>query len=429
MKHNKIKGFTLVELVVVIAILAILATVWFVSYSSYIVWARDWNRVSQLATIHDWLDVYRTGNDLPLPENKVEVRLSWSVIWYQWYVWKNILETIKYNKWWIDPKDETYFSYYITKDWKDFQLMAFLEDWANKQVVRSLFNNTYAIDYTNRYPTFYGSKLWILTQPTTNIPIQEIPSISTAWYIDIFTNTGTYTANFTDNDSVTASWVLLSSAVYNRNRTECIEWMADLMLTNWQTWSCINLWATTVWDWVTQPTNCWWSPNNCNLGLSWLWDYYQWWRNDTWFTNWTWSAPYNYGWEAQNDGKWWWSTSDTWTLDWAWTTAIWRQWPCPNWWHVPSVADWQLACNNITWTTCTNWMAYNSLILSKLKIPLAGYRNWSNWAYTDEFWNASYWSSSPISFVSYGFHFSNSVIDKSVNTNRSYWISIRCIKN
>ncbi|NDK07956.1 prepilin-type N-terminal cleavage/methylation domain-containing protein, partial [Candidatus Gracilibacteria bacterium] len=75
-----IQAFTIVELIVVITILAILGTIGFVSFSSHLVGIRDTNRLSQLSTMHEGLDVYSTQNELPTPENSVEVRASGSVI-------------------------------------------------------------------------------------------------------------------------------------------------------------------------------------------------------------------------------------------------------------------------------------------------------------------------------------------------------------
>ena len=90
-KGRGLQAFTLVELIVVVTILAILATIWFVSYSSYLAWTRYTNRTSQLKSISDWLELYRTRHDLPLPNDYVEVKSSWSLIAYQWYVWKWVL--------------------------------------------------------------------------------------------------------------------------------------------------------------------------------------------------------------------------------------------------------------------------------------------------------------------------------------------------
>lgn len=98
-------AFTLVELIVVVTILAVLATIGFVSYSSYLTWVRDTNRISQLVSISDGLELYSTRNNLPLPDDYIEIKINGNLIAYQGKVWANVLETIDFSKWWVDPKD------------------------------------------------------------------------------------------------------------------------------------------------------------------------------------------------------------------------------------------------------------------------------------------------------------------------------------
>ena len=78
------------ELIVVITILVILATIWFVSFSWYLAWTRDTNRIAQLKSMSDALELYRTKKDLPIPDDKIDVKSSGSVIAYQGYIWKNV---------------------------------------------------------------------------------------------------------------------------------------------------------------------------------------------------------------------------------------------------------------------------------------------------------------------------------------------------
>lgn len=233
---SKKKAFTLIELLVVITILIILWTIWFISFSNHLIWTRDTNRLSQIREIHAWLEVYSTKGKLLLPENSVEVRSSWSLVWYQGYMWKNNLSILEYNKWWVDPKDEQFFTYFVTWDRKDFQLMAYLEDPTNKQIVNNnniyknkLFPQTQAVNYAKRYPTVYWKKLWILTESWTNLPIQEVGSIVSSRFLDIATTTGSYTANFTDIDKITWTWLVLV-------------WIKNLILWWWNiTASCKDL--------------------------------------------------------------------------------------------------------------------------------------------------------------------------------------------
>jgi len=170
MIHSKQKAFTLVELIVVVTILAILATIWFVSYSSYLTWVRDTNRIAQLTSLSDWLNLYSTTNDLPIPEDDVEVSVNWDLIAYQWYAGANILETINFEKGWVDPRDNSYFSYYLTRDRKYFQLMAFLEEWLDTTAWLNVVPSpgrgglgrgiTNAVNFEDRIPTVTGKKLY-----------------------------------------------------------------------------------------------------------------------------------------------------------------------------------------------------------------------------------------------------------------------------
>ena len=174
---KQIKGFTLVELIVVITILAILSTIGFVSYSWYLAGSRDTNRISQIKAISEWLSLYSTNHSLPSPDSTSINIMSWTtdVIATQWYAWKNVLETITYSTEWVDPKDNTYYTYYLTASKKYFQLMAFLEEEDSLQ--SSIINNTIAVDYEVRYPTVVWAKLWILTT-SLNEPLQIAVSTS-----------------------------------------------------------------------------------------------------------------------------------------------------------------------------------------------------------------------------------------------------------
>ena len=117
MKKGNI-GFTLVELIVVITILAILGTIAFISLQWHSRNARDSVRVSDIATIHKWIWVLlvRWGI-IPTPDDRLEVHSSWTLIWYQWDAWKNVLSSIgMIARWGKDPVDDTYYSYMTNKN-------------------------------------------------------------------------------------------------------------------------------------------------------------------------------------------------------------------------------------------------------------------------------------------------------------------------
>jgi prepilin-type N-terminal cleavage/methylation domain-containing protein len=89
MKKYSFLAFTLVELIVVVTILAILSTIGFVSYSTYLTSVRDTNRISQLVSISDGLNLYSTKNTLPVPDNAISITSSGTLdsrVYYQGYV-------------------------------------------------------------------------------------------------------------------------------------------------------------------------------------------------------------------------------------------------------------------------------------------------------------------------------------------------------
>ena len=245
MIQNKRNAFTIVELVVVITILAILWTIWFISFSWYLVSVRDSNRISQLRWIYEWLETIKIKKRLPLPDDYVEVRVDWKVIWYQWYVWKNILDIITYSKEWIDPKTKKYFSYYLTKNRKYFQLMASME--IDPSLVTYLWiNNTFAYDYSDMYSGVVWDKLWILTDEF-NTPIQEVDSIKSEWYVDLATtNSWTLFISILENwRQYSFSWELLADRL--ETLSDLDKYWPPKYCPDWFVWARWNAWFNQKW--------------------------------------------------------------------------------------------------------------------------------------------------------------------------------------
>lgn len=223
--------FTLVELLVVISILAILATLAFISYSSYSSWARDTNRISSLSMIWKAMEVYSIGNDLPLPENYVEIRNWTTIIAYQWDLSKTILWKIWYFEEGLDPKDNISYTYYLSKNLKDYQLMWFLENKEELVINSNIFiNKSYSINYSERYPFLFWKQLWVFTD-SNNIALQNIASIKSMLpkpFIDISNLSTTYRAHIWTSSFIEWNWTKL----------QIIKSNLDL---GWATSSCSNL--------------------------------------------------------------------------------------------------------------------------------------------------------------------------------------------
>lgn len=379
MKNNSIKAFTLVELVVVVTIITILWTIWFVSYNGYMTWARDTNRTTQLVTINDWLNVYRTKADLLLPENAVIVKANSSTIWFQWYIWQDNLDLITYTKWWKDPKDWSFFTYYVSQDRKNFQLMTYLEDNANSQVSyiknnqsNFLISQSYSadLDYSIRFPSVYWKKLWVLVDSVTNTPIQEIDTIKTAWYLDIATTPDIYTAYISNTIKVTWTGSELVKTIYNSSCKRIKEiW--------WSQWNWIYT-ISPLWIWTTQVY--------CEMTTAWggwtlVWRSVLWSTSVFWFTTSTWdvlndSIPYSL-----------WNMTIPFTELLFWDYSFWKEWGDNIYkkvvWNISLASSSSWASTTVLSPACAStlftfaWYASNTnyFFLSNLS-PLSAY--WLN---------------------------------------------------
>ncbi len=289
------KAFTLVELIVVITILAILSTIWFVSYTWFMSTARDSNRLTQLEWIHNGLETYKTKGKLPLPDDSITIYASWvtNIVWYQWNAWETVLNKIWYQKWWKDPLDDKYYTYYTDKKQQNIELLWFLENdpWASKEITsimnseKWIMNNYWlltkvnATDYTERIITTFWKKLWILLD-TNNNPIQENTTFRSNWF-DVVTQTWSYKAVFiwwtwTSSWIVIWTWVVLN-IISNPNKS-CLTIRQSL------------IWRTS-WYYTINPT---WLQNievYCDMVMDWGW----WtlvWRSVTW-------AVWSFWWSSQ----------------------------------------------------------------------------------------------------------------------------------
>jgi len=138
------------------------------------------------------------------------------------------------------------------------------------------------------------------------------------------------------------------------------------------------------------------------------------------------------------------------------TNVTWRQWPCPEWYHVPSAWEWQelmmLWCNansdicswNVIQTPTRyngecNWANYLSsngiwtAFSNDLKLPLAGYRDYYDGDVYGQGYT-TYWSSSPRGGSNpesaWRLYFGPGYVDPSYDGGlRAYGQSVRCFKD
>ena len=266
-----------------------------------------------------------------------------------------------------------------------------------------------------------------------------------------------------------------------------------------------NLWADVAWTWTSSYWNhyqrwnnhefeiwCW--TNNCSdtvtnsatTGKA-TWDnsYNNYWYNG-WITNFMkWSSDYREN-NSQYDWLWWWandSQANNWWYDEENNVAINvenRQWPCGEWYHVPSIWEWnqvleyigqnnniderlfsysddgllylnkcaewvdvvcysndndeQVDCSNENiYYDCENW-EYDETFWLKIqedfKIPFAGLRDYD--AYVNDVGSSALlWSSSPIVGLGGARYFFLDPNEANTNSyfSRANAYSVRCFKD
>lgn len=191
-----------------------------------------------------------------------------------------------------------------------------------------------------------------------------------------------------------------------------------IIVTNWSksyTLYYKNVWASVEWTWSNS-----------------FWHYFQW-GNNYWFPN-QWSVlrsstlvsnptiPYNNNIFVMNTNfPYDWITPQNTNLRPEKT-----QWPCNNWYHIPTQAEWQWLYN--VWLSVATWASPSAgdLRRNTLLIPRAGNRDHSNSYVYNQFFYGYYWSSTPSDIKSYIVRLSSSSIDTLVSSNRVLGFSVRC---
>jgi len=236
-----------------------------------------------------------------------------------------------------------------------------------------------------------------------------------------------------------------SDVEYTLNGTDFTAW--TITITEWGDTITIldrNLWANQAGTGCEDPSWEW----NCPANDPTYWYHFQWWNNygfdpNTTPTIWqqiTTSIEYNpfytdsvfrvgnSNWLSENSvvDLWWWSTDDyieeiNWN-NWQVSNGSDRQWPCPEWFHVPSYGE-LLKIKTMMGDDA-------SAIHNDLLVPFAGTRGY----YDAEVYSlgsyANLWSSSPYSAGSSNSRYLGLTVDWRLSMYydyRAYAYSLRCI--
>ncbi len=378
MKLQQIKAFTLVELIIVITILAILATIGFMSYQTYTSDARDGKRKADLWEIRNWLELYQAKNTtLPYPDYYATIS-SWTILWYQWYAWTSVLSKLRAWDVFQDPTDKQYYTYSINSTKTKYQLLTMLENNPSLALNNNLVNQTYAIDYTNRYTHTLWQNVWIYLSWTIKAPVQEWNSWS-----NVQVNTSNIIAVIINSSNISNPPTPISTV--------------DLIDPFWDN-SCVaffkfdNSWTdnvinrtisentSTYWSWKFGNSLVWWTnkvfispsitiPQYSSLSF---WVKKNWVsRDDTLHVMFNNSAEYFYG--LANQATWVGSYSTS-IFKSAWEKMYWN---LNEWSHIVITDDWISIKWYKNWSQITNIAAYASMYNKPIN-RFASFNGWAN---------------------------------------------------
>ncbi len=234
MHKQKIKAFTLVELIVVITILAILWTIAFISLQWYSADARDSVRTSDLSVMKSWLELYNLDAwSYPQPSDTIIITYSWATAWLQWTFWETVKTNVsKLDKVPKDPLTDKEYVYSTTSTRNEYSI-AWAFEWETlsytppltppyqggglAQQVEAAWTKTANLKLTW---TYNGKVLKVSTGSTTYI--LAMPSI--------MSSSGTTVETITTNKTLAYEWY--KNLPFQYTGAYNVEWEENLNLVN-----------------------------------------------------------------------------------------------------------------------------------------------------------------------------------------------------
>lgn len=173
------KAFTLVELIVVMSVLVILSSLWYMSYISYVTDTKDTNRVTQVHTIWDGIDLALSKWISINPENSIQINVLWQKYSIQWSAWRDVIWKIKYFSSWLDPRDNKPFTFALWVNGREYDMYTILDNVENlpKRATNGIVNYT----SDEKIPYVYGKNtIWIIVD-SDFVPL----NLTTSWIINL----------------------------------------------------------------------------------------------------------------------------------------------------------------------------------------------------------------------------------------------------
>lgn len=173
------KAFTLVELIVVMSVLVILSSMWYMSYIWYLTDTKDANKVTQVHTIWDWIDLALSKWISIVPEDSIQINVLWEKYSVQWQAWKEVIWKIKYLSNWLDPTTNKPFVFSIWANGRQYDIFTILENEENLPKKSSNGIITYTSNEKIPY-VYWKNTIWILVD-SDYLPL----NLTATWIINL----------------------------------------------------------------------------------------------------------------------------------------------------------------------------------------------------------------------------------------------------
>ena len=380
---------------------------------SVYIWAATWDDYSAMRGpcpkgFHVW-----TKSEWELIINSWVAFSAWNTTW-----WANFSTYLKMPAWW-----------YRTWEWASVS-------WSNDMWYYwtcTQYNSTYNT-YSNYGLYFRNSNwlsgisvssrnwcIWAMIRWIKDVPVEPDSSWTTlisSWEDWIYHSATLWLI------SMVYSWFVYTIADKNVGATTVYNFNDTLSEAN--CWKFFQMWNNYPFPYSWTLTT---SSTQVNATNYWPGNYYS---SSTFIT---WSSWWD---SSQNKDLWWWETWIQQTPkelksayigecvgNWA------TQWPAPSGFHIPLNTEWQ-AVKDI-WTGLGGWSSDWTNFWIALKLPFAGYRDYSSADVSHQGSDGCYWSSSPSSNtnLSRGLNFSlsTSIYAQDYWYMRTCGLTVRCFKN
>lgn len=332
--EQKIKGFTLVELIVVITILAVLATIWFISLTWYSNEAKSTTNIANLKSIDNALGIYRIKNEVfPDPDNSVNITSSWTIVAKQWIAGSRFLGIISVSQDTVDTITNQPYIYTKSVKTNKYWFVGYSND-------ITLLNNQVS---ANSNTIIYK---WNWAPVVLNEDNQNINSD-----LDILNIPEEYTIAF-DNQNYGSNSDKLLKYYYHPNAISIVNFndggLWDLLWNKVNFKGKLNITEWRVWNGILISWSGWWLEVDISNHTIWEELTLSAWINQSNYTTMDWvSRCWSNGMIIRHSWKWAYMVSDhEWYICWyrykfspAWYHNSWYQTPLNQWTHIVQVWD------------------------------------------------------------------------------------------